>query len=310
METATYTVERYQTERDWLKARLLGVGASESSAVVGLSDFCHQYGLYVRKREGRVEDDGGNLGEMQEAGHRHEPTIAKWFLEQEGHDVHPTDLTNPGEYTIYRSIERPHVYATLDYGAVPCIAHPSIRPVEVKCSWYEAAKVWATRVPIAYQCQGQQQMYVTGAEEMFFAVMLNGYQFRWYRMERHERFIKRLCSKIDEFWDRVQSRNPPPIDGHSSSLRALFNEHPKDDGGYAFLPDELAAEVQEVWDEGQAAAAALARRKDDLKARIQQFMGDAKFAILPDGGGFRWSRNGKTGRFERVENVRIDEHAA
>lgn len=302
----TYTIEQFDSEREWKQARLRGVGASESSAVVRLSSFCSEYGLYVRKREGRVEDDDDTgMAEMQQAGHRHEPTLAKWFVEQSDHDVRT--LVDPGEYTIFRSIERPHVFATLDRFAEPTVFDNRKRPVEFKCSWYESAKQWEERIPIAYQCQGQHQLYVTGADEMFFAVLLNGYKFRWYRMERHERFIKRLCDRLDEFWGRVERRDPPPIDGHKSSLHALFTQHPKDNGKAIDLPSELVAEVQADWDASQRIASDLTKRKDELKARIQQQMGDAKFALLPDGSGFRWSRNGKSGRFERVEKVRVAE---
>lgn len=300
----TYTVEKHENERDWKKARLRGIGASESSAVVRLSSFCSEYGLYVRKREGRVEDDGDSgMAEMQEAGHRHEPTIEKWFREQCGeHGVQ--SLTNPGDYTIFRSVERPHVFATVDR-IEDANLFENHRPVEFKCAWYESARQWETRIPIAYQCQGQQQLYVTGADEMFFAVLLNGYKFRWYRMERHERFIKRLCEKLDDFWSRVERRDPPRVDGHKSSLHALFTQHPKDNGKAIDLPDELAREVEADWDATQRVASDCCKRKDELKARIQQLMGDAKFAILPDGSGFRWSRNGKSGRFERVEKVKV-----
>lgn len=299
-----YTVEYLTTEREWKQARLKGVGASESSAVVRLSSFCSEYGLYVRKREGRVEDDDDTgMPEMQDAGHRHEPTIAKWFVEQQEHDVRT--LVDPGEYTIFRSVERPHVFTTLDRHDEPTLFDSPPRPVEMKCSWYEVAKAWESRIPIAYQCQGQHQMYVTGADEMFFAVLLNGYKFRWYRMERHEKFIARLCDRIDDFWGRVERRDPPPIDGHKSSLAALFSQYPKDDGKVVELPEDLAKAVQDDWDATQRIASDCCKRKDELKARIQQFMGNAKFAILPDDSGFRWTRNGKSGRFERVEKVKV-----
>jgi putative phage-type endonuclease len=301
-----YTIEHHDNENTWKRARLRGIGASESSAIVRLSSFCSPYGLYVRKREGRVEDDDDTgLAEMQNAGHRHEPTIAKWFVEQSDHDV--TSVDDPGEYTIFRSIERPHIFATCDRLANAMVFDDRRRPVEIKCAWYESAKQWEERIPIAYQCQGQHQMYVTGADEMFFAVLLNGYKFRWYRMERHERFIKRLCDKLDEFWSRVERRDPPPIDGHKSSLHALFTQYPKDDGRIVELPDELAKAVQEDWDATQRIASDCCKRKDELKARIQQFMGTAKFAIMPDDSGFRWTRNGKSGRFERIEKVKVKE---
>ena len=95
-----------------------------------------------------------------------------------------------------------------------------------------------------------------------------------------------------------------PIDGHKSSLHALFTQHPKDNGKAIELPSELAAEAKQLWDEGGKKVSEIQRRKDEVKARIQQHMGSAKFALLPDGTAFRWSRNGKSGRFERVDQVR------
>jgi putative phage-type endonuclease len=297
---AKYTVEKHLNEADWKKARLRGIGASEASAVVRLSRFCSPFALYWRKIEGRFESDEqtDQFAEMQDAGHRHERTIADWFLEHyRDHNV--SELHDPGDYTIYRSTERPHVFITPDREGAGVLLKGR-KPVELKCAWFEAARVWRERVPVAYQVQMQQQLYVTGADAGFFAVLLDGYRFAWYRVERHEKFIARLCARLDEFWERVQRRDPPPVDGSRSSLHALFNAYPKANGQAVDVPDELGAE----WDALQQAETQAKRRRDELKARLQQMIGSNTFGRLGDDSGFRWVRNGKGGRFERVEKVR------
>src|SRR3990167_2326057 len=96
-------------------------------------------------------------------------------------------IVDPGQYTIFRSTERPWLFCTPDrliYDGDKLVAG-----LELKCAWYEAAKEWNDRVPLGYQIQGQHTMYVLGLEKLYFAALLNGCHFRWHLMRRHEGFL-------------------------------------------------------------------------------------------------------------------------
>lgn len=294
-----FTVERHPDGRAWKRARLTGVGASEAAAVVGLSRWCGPLGLYLRKLEGVVEDDDDNAGEMAEAGHRHEPTLARWFAEQR---TAAGELHDPGDFTIWRSAERPHVYATLDRYLD---ASGGPEPLELKCAWYDAAKEWAERIPVAYQVQLQHQLYVTGAARGWVACLLNGYQFRWYSMDRNERFIARLLERLDEFWDRVQRRDPPQVGEGAVEAQAVRTAYPADNGDEVQLDGQEWATTAAAWE--QAREARLAAEAAELAAanRIKQAMGEARVARLPDGTGFSWATAGKTRQFRRIRRAAI-----
>jgi len=298
-----YTIERYEDERAWKRARLTGVGASEAAAVVRLSKFQGEFGLYWRKIEGRVEDEEGdaNLGAMAEWGHRHEPALSEWFRERTDHGMFA--IHDPGDYTIFRSVERPHMFATVDRMVTGPLHDRGPYPLELKASWFSAAREWGARIPIGFQCQLQMQLYVTGATAGFFAVLLNGYDARWYRMERHDRFIKRLCDRVDAFWDRVVRRDPPEPDGHKASLAKLFELHPEASAREVVdLPTELAA-CGAAWDAAAQAEKDAQRRKDEIKARVMARIGDATHARLPDDSGFAWTNTARGRQFRRVERV-------
>lgn len=301
MSDRPYTVEKHGDEREWKRARLRGIGASEGSAVVRLSRFCSPFGLYVRKLEGRVEDDSDNAGGMADWGKRLESPLAQWFLEQHA-DTGMHLLNDPGDYTIFRSVERPHVFATLDRWTHGDLTDKEWRPLELKCAWYEAAKEWKDRVPVAYRVQMQQQLYVTGASEGFFAVLLNGCVAKWFREVRHEKFIRRLLDNLDRFWECVEKRTPPPVEGHRSDLSALFAMYPQSKPEAVELPEELQDAGAE-WDKIAEQEKAIAARKDKLKARVQQAMGERALARCADDSGFSWKSGAKARTFRRVAKI-------
>lgn len=295
----TFTVERHADERAWKRARLSGIGASEAAAVVELSRWCGPFGLYLRKLEARVEEeDDDNGGEMAEAGRRHEPTLARWFAEQQ---QAVGALHDPGDWTIWRSTERPHVYATLDR-YLDGVSGPE--PVELKCAWYDAAREWAERIPVAYQVQLQHQLYVSGAARGWVVCLLNGYQFRWYAMDRNERFIARLLERLDEFWSRVERRVAPPSGVAAHEGQALRAAHPRDDGQQVELDGQDWASVAAAWDAAREAKLRAEAAETAAANRIKQAMGDARVARLPDGTGFSWITSGKSRQFRR--NLRVN----
>lgn len=306
MTALPYTIEAYQDAAAWKRARVTGIGASESAAVVRLSRFCSTFGMWMRKLEKRVEDDDDEQGgSMTEWGHRHEPAINTWFLDQNGeHGMHAS--ANPGDFTIFRSKERPHVFATVDRMVNGGMLDARSRPLEIKCAWYDAAREWKERVPIAYRVQVQHQLYVTGCHEGFIAVLLNGCFAKWYREERNDRFIAKLMGRLDEFWDRVQTKRAPDPDGHKSDLQAILKLYPQSRPESVELPDELSDAGRE-WDALSEQEKAIEAKKNQLKARVQNAMGPRYLARCHDDSGFSWKSGAKGRTFRRVANVRHDD---
>ena len=295
---SSYTLTSHRSERDWLRDRLNGICGTEGAAVVGRSPYCSPYGLYIRKLEGRVENDGEEQSDMAEWGRRHEPAIAQKFFEVT--QVQTQDL---GEYAIARSKERPHVSVTLDRLCIgPMGIHDAV--LEIKTAYYDAAKVWKERVPLYYQIQGQMQLYVTGLDVCHFACLLNGYQFRHLKMDRNERFITRLLERIDDFWfNHVKAGVAPEVDFSKATTRALSDQFPSANGSAVDLPDELES-AGDDYDKACAEVTAAQNRKDALANRIRLAMGEHAVGLLPKGGGFTWKANGRGRTLRRNKNLK------
>jgi putative phage-type endonuclease len=66
-------------------------------------------------------------------------------------------------------------------------------------------------IPKHYACQVAHYMAVADVPYCYVAVLISGYDFRWYKIERSERFEEKLIEKEFEFWDKnVLGMTPPP----------------------------------------------------------------------------------------------------
>lgn len=289
-----YTVEKYDCEFDWLKGRLKSVGASESVAVVGQSRFVSPLALWMRKREKQVSVDE-DFGPMAEAGHRLEPAISQWFQDRAEFDG---EITNPGDYTIFRSIERPHMHCTPD--RLIHFVGVLMAELQLKCAYFDAFAEWKERVPLSYQIAAQHSMHVLGTDLTYIAVLGNGYDFRWFKITRNQRFIDRLLARIDAFWGMVESGKEPPADWQATA--ALKQRYPTSNGKMVELEGDFQT-IADAYDRAAEEAADAERRKEDAANRIKQAMGENELAVLPMGGGFSWKANSRSRPFKRLPNL-------
>jgi putative phage-type endonuclease len=284
-----FTVETCPDRESWLQGRSGSVGASDAAAVVGLSTYQSAYGLWIDKTElFRMEE----LDELAEWGLILEPVICQEFARRSNVRTH---LCQP--FSFYRSRERHHVTASVDAIAE---GYPPI-PVQLKTAHFQAGKVWQKEVPLAYLCQLQTEIYVTGAAYGYIAVLIDGYQFRWHKVPRHQAFIDRLLKRIDHFWnEHVIKRVPPPTDYHEATTKALLRKYPTSTGTVVELPDELEPLYEEM-KTLTAAESAASRRKEEIKNHVRERMGNARYGYLPNGKGFQWSGENGTRRFTLTE---------
>ena len=69
--------------------------------------------------------------------------------------------------------------------------------------------------------QVQHYLAVTGYEKAYIAVLIGGQKFVWYHVPRDEELISSLIEAEKEFWQCVETKIPPAIDGTKSSKMAL-----------------------------------------------------------------------------------------
>lgn len=295
MSTPAYTIEHYKSRGQWLLARKRGLGASEAAAVLGFSRFKSAYSIATDKLTDAYDE---TMDETAEWGTRHEPAIAKKLSEVLGYELY-----DPGDFTIFRSAERPHIFCTPDRLRLTRGGWAVEEAEELKCAWYESAKEWNERVPLAYQIQGQQTMYVLGCQRMNFGALLNGCAFRHHPMKRHQSFIDRMLEKLDAFWESIQKGEMPDCDGSMATAQALARMYPKPGDGIVEMPPEMESLGAE-YDAILAADRENEKRKLAIQNVIKEYIGHNKTAVLMDRSGFSWNGNGKGSRtFRRVARV-------
>ncbi len=201
-------------------------------------------------------------------------------------------LHDPGDFTIYRDKERPHLFCTPDRLIMD--GDRIIAPLELKTAHFGAAKKWDKECPIGYLCQMQYQMHILNCNVAYVAVLLEGRAFRWHRVPRHQRFIDKMLARVDRFWERhVIAREAPPTDFSEATSRALARQYPNASDAVAVLPDELQPLVAE-YDELTAAESAATKRKDEIKNLLKSQIGDKRYGSFGGNDGFQW--NGSDGK--------------
>jgi putative phage-type endonuclease len=286
------TIERYLNRPDWLRGRKTGLGGSDSPAVLGMSRFRGAYSVHVDKTTEGIDD--GQPDTTAEWGLRLEEPIAQKFAE-----VTKLTIVDPGQYTIYRSVERPHLFCTPDR----LVGDDGV--LEIKTAHFGAGKEWADKIPLGYQVQLQHTLYVTGRTMGYFAVLADGHLFKWHSMRRHDKFIERMLVRLDAFWASIQRGEMPNVDASQATAEALARRFPKPTDGVIELPDDFL-QLGEQYDQILEQQAALEKQKLLIQNLAKEAIGDMSVGVLPDQSGFSWRANGKGRRFARVAKVNVE----
>lgn len=262
----------------WLERRRKTVGASEVSALLGLSPWESPYSLWAKKT-GRVVDDGEET-EWQEWGNRIEPLICDKYAEETGRKV-----IDHGRFAIRYSENMPGLSATLDREVIAFDGRGNGCMDAKNVNAFKASE-WDDGPPLLYQVQLQAQMEVTGYTWGSLAVLIGGNTFRWADVERNEAFIAVMRRKVAEFMELVRTDTPPPVDGSPSTAEVLRKLYPKDSGETVALPGDAEGWTSEVEMCDREIKQYEARRME-ARNKIIAALGDATFGVTPSG--TRWS---------------------
>ncbi len=265
------------TQEEWLALRLMGIGASESSALFGVNPFESLYSLWARKRQKiamSLEES-----EAMEWGKRLEDPIAQAYADKTGRV-----LADLGRRTILRSTSDPWMFATLDRVITSEARGPGV--LEIKTAGEFRREDWeADEIPLNYQVQVQHQMAVTGYGWGSIAVLVGGNKFGWRDVERNEAFIAKLRGLGEAFWRMVETGEAPEVDGSDHTTEAMK-------ALYSPTGEEIAlSEEAQAWDAEheklRAEIDALKERQKLLNNQLREAVGNAAIARLPDGS--RWA---------------------
>ncbi len=269
----TYTVLARSDDRDaWLAARQLGVGASDTPSLMGLTRYASAVSMWAEKTGRLIPDDAEFDNERMRWGVKLEPLVADEYERQTGRELQ-------------------HWGALLSYDDLPFIlATPDFQwhdsgvdiPVEIKTTDVSRASEWRDGPPERVYCQMQQQMLVTGAPMASTGVLVGGNTFRWADVERDEDYIQEIIRVTSEFWRYVADDVSPPMDGSEATTDAVAKMWPQSSGEAVVLTDDAYEWARDI------DAAKEARKQADeqvkvLENTVKAALGNNEVGLYPDG---------------------------
>lgn len=262
----------------WKAARRGGVTASDCAAILGYVEGRSALSVYAEK-VGALEPDEEDYMAF---GRDVEGAIAKAYTRRTGRIA--VDL---GANVIQWHPDIPWLGATLDRQTAGNAEHPAPAdgpgPLECKAVAGMKARDWEEEPPVMFQIQVQIQMACTGADWGSLVALFGGIQVAWKDLLRNDRFIALALPKLEEFWWRVQRREPPEeVDAKAATTDALKALYATADGSSVDL-DEEARKLADAWESACVREKVFKDEAALLENKLRRLIGPHTLANLPDG---------------------------
>ncbi|MFF4701271.1 YqaJ viral recombinase family nuclease [Streptomyces chattanoogensis] len=270
----------------WLDVRRMGIGGSDVPAVLGMDRYRGPLEVYL--------DKAGELPnlprdpELDEAafwGNVLEPVVADTFAQHTGLRV--TD--GPGTLA---HVDRPWMLANLDRVVIEAGERAPSSLLEIKTRSAFQLDDWREGVPDGPALQVHWYLAVTGYSHAHVAALLGGNRLMVHRVERDEQLVEHLVDLVGEFWQHVEDRTPPAVDGSAATAELLAHL-------YEVEPDAVAladpAEVLPLLDqlaELKLREQQLADERRAIENQLKAIAGTAEIVRCRDEVAFTWKRNG------------------
>lgn len=197
---------------DWLRLRQTGLTGTDAPAVCGLSRFGNRLSVFANKTVDITEEDIQEESERLYWGHRQEKMIAEEFKLRTGIVVRPYP---------WMLQNRQHPWLLANPDRIVCESGET-GGLECKNVHEYMAKEWeGEEIPDTAAVQCHHYMMVTGLKFWWIAALIGGCRFVYRRIERDEDIMRDLMSVEQEFWQMVQDKVMPAIDGSDISTRVL-----------------------------------------------------------------------------------------
>ncbi|WAH35010.1 YqaJ viral recombinase family nuclease [Alicyclobacillus dauci] len=256
---------------EWLANRRKGIGGSDIGAICGVNPWKSPLSVYL--------DKIGELPPVEENDAMHfgtllEPVVADEYKRRTGYAVQRRNF-------MYQHPDYPWALANVDRIILNKQRGHGI--LEVKTASEFQSKEWSEGiVPEQYILQLQWYLWITGFQWGAFAVLVGGNKFYSHEMERNEDIIGYMVESAKEFWERVETRNPPPIDGSADSTKILSALYPQSrPDSSTTLPNE-AAEWIRMYREALDNEKAAKEQKELAVNKLKAMMRDNEIARYGD----------------------------
>lgn len=258
---------------EWLAERYNGIGGSEIAAAAGVNPYQSPYQLWLIKTR-RVDPELFHTDEDRERfrwGHLLEPVIRDAFAEDHQHLK-----VTPGAGT-YALPDAKHHRVNVDGLAWTLDGHLD-GVIEIKTGNHRQRQHWEDdEAPIHYVAQCQWAMHVTGAARTYLVGYIDN-EYIQKEIPRDDDLITDLAEIADEFWHRVETDNPPPVDSSDTTRRMLAATH-TEEGSVIELDHEWARDLRrhELLTEQ---IRNLVDERNEIANRLRAAMGEAEAAVL------------------------------
>lgn len=252
------------SREDWLAIRRTGIGGSDIPAIMGKSPFSSAFDVWLDKTGEHTAEVNS---EAMEWGVILEDVVGKEFSKRTGiklkkfnaivcHDDHRWMLANVDRLVVGE-----------DAGC------------EIKTT--NAYFKDTGTCPELYALQSQWYMGITGRAKWYVPVLAGGQVLYRYEVLRNEALIDEMKQVGREFWDLVEKKEMPPIDGSEACANLLGQMYSKADDREVELPLDTF-ELINQYDELSEQEKSIKEKKELISNTIKSFMKDSDRAFVYD----------------------------
>jgi putative phage-type endonuclease len=183
------------------------IGGSDLAAIIGLSKWKSPYQLYLEKIEEPFEQETLKKQQFFECRKLAEPYILS--VQQFKDGITPTNTNRrftDCEHDFFSS-EIDFEYHDDEFGSEQNGEIKTVTPYDHSGSF---GQEWTNEIPEEYLCQAQWNLGVTKRQKCRMIVMSHWDDFRRYIIYRDDELINLLRKEALIFWERIQSKCPPP----------------------------------------------------------------------------------------------------
>lgn len=255
------------TRSEWLKVRKLGLGGSDMAAVLGVSKWASPIDIWLDKTSDKVDE---KESEAMYWGNVLEDVVAKEFERRTGMKVRNNNFTLQSE-------EYPYLLANIDREIVGVDSG-----LECKTANAFLKDAWADdNVPDNYYIQCQHYMAVTGKSSWWIACLLGGNTFIYKEIPRNDEVIQAIIDVGREFWQLVETKTMPAVDGSDDCSNAIKQMFPTSNGESMTL-DSSFEKTLIAWEQAKLDEQEAKDRRAELENAIKLELGEHEAATLGD----------------------------
>jgi len=265
-----------QRTPEWLAARENGIGASQAAAAIGVSEWQSPIGLWAEKLglvPPQAETPSMRIGTALE------PLIASMYTEATGVKIRRAN-------NLRQHAEHAFMLASLDRRA-------GRKPIELKFSARAVGygEPGTDEVPDDVLVQVLHQLAVLGEPEGDVALLKPGAAgVLIYPIRRTPEAEAAIVERESAFWDHVQTRTQPDVDGSEATRRALAAMYPRGAELATIEADPKTAAAMYALRDVRRQIDAYEASRDELEAEIQAAMlaAGAERIVAPGVGDIPW----------------------